>query len=65
MVVLERVNGDLKKKIGTLEKTMTNLKNTNDGLISLIKDLLKQQVNTNSMLKFLYENKYKDMSLFQ
>ena len=53
---LERTNGYLKRKVGTLKDKVTSLKTTNDKLIILIKEHLEEQVKTNTKINILYEN---------
>ena len=59
---LERTNGDLKKKVGTMALTFSKMQESHDKLVELMKELVAKHKNTNAKLHLLYENRYGDVN---
>ena len=60
LTALERTNGDLKKNIGTLETTISNMKIAHDKMVEFMKEHVTEHKLTNAKINILYENRYGD-----
>ena len=57
---LERTNDDLKKKVGTLETTISDLKTAHDNMVELLKGQVTEHKTTNAKINIQYSNGYGD-----
>ena len=60
MTTLERTNGDLKRKVGTLEPTISKLTTAQEKMVELMKEQVIEHQTTNVKINILYSNRYGD-----
>ena len=50
---LERTNGDMKKKVGTLESTITSMKKSKEQLVELMRAQVAEKIQINRKINIL------------
>ena len=65
ITALERTNDYLKRKVGTLKTTVSNMKKAHDKLVEMMNEHVVEHKNTNAKINILFANKYGDQELLE